>query len=107
MIIEYEISKYVKENKQIEILDTKNVFLKGKNPYDNMDTYFGVWINDNNLSIVTIKSWHTISYKSYLNTNLDTESDIQEYLNNNKNVTIITRDEFKEQIDNIRSILKV
>ena len=107
MIIEYETSKYVKENKQIEIPDTKNVFLKGKNPYDNMNTYFGVWINNNTLSIVTIISWRTISYKSYLNTNLSTKNDIQEYLNNNKNVTIITRDEFKEQIDNNKSILEI
>ena len=72
-----------------------------------MNTYFGVWINNNTLSIVTIISWRTISYKSYLNTNLSTKNDIQEYLNNNKNVTIITRDEFKEQIDNIKSILEI
>ena len=34
MIIEYEKNKYVTEIKQLEITDSKNVFLKGKNMYD-------------------------------------------------------------------------
>lgn len=107
MIIEYEISKYVKETHKISIEDTKNVFLKGKDPFDNLNTYFGIWINDNTLSIVTIIRWRTINYKCYLNVNIPTTNLIQEYLSNNKNVEIISRDEFKEQIERITSILKI
>lgn len=39
MIIEYEKNKYVTEIKQLEITDSKNVFLKGKNMYDNLPTF--------------------------------------------------------------------
>ena len=82
MIIEYETSKYVKEIHKIEIEDTKNVFLQGKNMWDNQDTFFGIWPNNNGLSIVTIISYRTIAYKHYLSTNLSTTNDIKEYFKN-------------------------
>ena len=82
MIIEYEKNKYVTEIKQLEITDSKNVFLKGKNMYDNLPTYFGIWENNGGLSIVTIIRYCIISYKYYLSTNLSTVCDIQEYLRN-------------------------
>ena len=99
MIIEYEKNKYVTEIKQLEITDSKNVFLKGKNMYDNLPTYFGIWENNGGLSIVTIIRYCIISYKYYLSTNLSTVCDIQEYLKNSNNVEIINKDEFKEQIE--------
>lgn len=107
MIIEYETSKYVKEKQNIEIEDTKNVFLKGKNIYDNLPTYFGIWLHDGCLSIVTIIRYRTISYKCYLNPNLSTKCDIQEYLKNSNDVEVIERSEFKEQINHITTILKI
>lgn len=107
MIIEYETSKFLKEKRQLEIADTHNVFLRGKNPYDGLSTYFGIWTNKNTLVIVTIISWRTINYKCYLKTSLPTKNDIQEYLEHNKNVCIITKDEFKEQIKNIKSIIDI
>ncbi len=107
MIIEYETSKYVKENQRIEIPDTKNVFLKGKNPYDGLDTYFGIWNNNNTLVIVTIISWRTIYYERYLNTSVYTACNIKKYLEQNENVKVITKAEFKKQIDNIRSIMEI
>ena len=107
MIIEYETSKYISEKHKIEIEDTKNVFLKGKNIYDNLPTYFGIWLNDGCLSIVTIISYRTISYKSYLNPKLYTKCDIQEYLKNSKDVRVIEKSEFKEQINYITKILQI
>lgn len=107
MVIEYETSEYVKEIKKIEIPDTKNVFLKGRNTYDNLPTYFGIWVNDGGLSIVTIISYRNISYKYYMNTNIPTQCDIQEYLRYSKNIETISKDEFKEQINHIETILKI
>ena len=107
MIIEYETSKYISEKQKIEIEDTQHVFLKGRNIYDNLPTYFGIWLHDGCLSIVTIISYRTISYKSYLNPTLSTECDIQEYLKNSKDVEVIEKSEFKEQIDHITTILKI
>ncbi len=107
MIIKYEKNEFIKKYEQIEIEDTKNIFLKGRNPYDHLPTFFGIWINGKCLSIVTIVSYHTISYKYYLNINLPTKCDIQNYLQNNDNVKIITKSEFKEQMDHVRSILKI
>lgn len=51
MIIEYEVSKFIKEKGKFEIEDTKNVFLQGLNPYDGLPTYFGIWVNDKRLFI--------------------------------------------------------
>jgi len=77
MIIEYETSKYVKEYKKLEIEDTKNIFLKGRNIYDNLPTYFGIWVNNGALSIVTIISYRNISYEHWLNPNGYPESNIR------------------------------
>lgn len=107
MIIEYETSKYVKETKKIEIKDTKNVFLKGNNIFDGLDTYFGIWVNNKKLSIVTIISYRTITYKHFLNENLSTLCDIQEYLKHNDNVIIIEKKEFEKQINHVKSIFKI
>jgi len=107
MIIEYETSKYVKEYKKLEIEDTKNIFLKGRNIYDNLPTYFGIWVNNGALSIVTIISYRTITYAHYLNPNISTKCDIQEYLRNSDEVEIIEKDEFKEQINHIRLIMEI
>lgn len=107
MIIEYETSKYVKEIHKIEIEDTKNVFLQEKNMWDNQDTFFGIWPNNNGLSIVTIISYRTIAYKHYLSTNLSTTNDIQEYFKNSNNVKIISKEQFKKQIDYIKTIFEI
>ena len=107
MIIEYEKNKYVTEIKQLEITDSKNVFLKGKNMYDNLPTYFGIWENNGGLSIVTIIRYCIISYKYYLSTNLSTVCDIQEYLKHNDSVVIIDRKEFEKQINHIKSIFEI
>ena len=107
MVIEYETSKYVTKTKKLEISDTKNVFLKGRNTYDNLPTYFGIWINNGGISIVTLISYRNISYQYYINTNLSTEIDIKNYLKYSKDIEIISKDEFKEQISHIKTILEI
>lgn len=101
MIIEYEVSNFVKEQKCIEIEDTKNVFLKGINPYDGINTYFGIWSNDNYLSIVTIISNRCISYDCTTSKNVYTECDIKKYLANNKNIKVISKVEFADKLNSI------
>lgn len=105
--IKYTKNTFVKEDLSIEIGNPKNVFLRGKNPYDNLDTYFGIWENNNTLMIVTIISYRTIDYKRYLSTNLHTENDIKHYLECNKNVIPISKEEFKKQIDYIKEIFEI
>ena len=107
MIIEYEKYTMSKGNGKIEIENTKNVFLKGKNPFDNLDTYFGIWSNNSGLSIITIISYRTIRYKHYMNANLSTICDIKEYLKNNNDVKIIQQEQFEKQINHIRTIFKI
>lgn len=107
MIIRYKTSKYVEKYCELEIKDSKNVFLKGRNIYDNLPTYLGIWNNDGMLSIVTIISYRTINYKHYLSENLSTKYDIEQYLKCNDNIEIISRNEFKEQIDKIITILNI
>lgn len=107
MIIEYNVSEYKTETKQIEIEDTKNVFLKGTNPYNGSRTYFGIWTNDNGLSIVTVVNGQNIYYEHSKSGRVYTQCDIKEYLKNNKNVSVITKAEFKEQIKYIRLLLDI
>lgn len=107
MIIKYEISKFVRKKAQIEIKDTKNVFLKGTNPYDGLNTYFGIWTKEDGIAIVNITSWRNIRYEYSLSKKIYTEQYIKKYLENNINVTIISKQEFKKEIDHIRSILEI
>lgn len=107
MIIEYEISKFEKEKKQLSINDAKNIFLQGTNPYDGLNTYFGIWTTNNYLVIATLISGRNISYEYYSNKNVYTERDIKEYLEVNKNVKIISKKQFKEQLQRINTILEI
>ena len=107
MLIEYEVSKYVKEQKCIEIEDTKNVFLKGTNPYDGLNTYFGIWTNSHYLSIVTLISNRSVQYDCTTNKNVYTECDIKKYLSNNNNVSKISKNEFIRQLDNFKMIIEI
>lgn len=107
MVIEYKPSKVIKMNNKLEITDTKNVFLKGKNPDNWFDTFFGIWPNDRGLVVITIIGWHTIKCKCYLDSNVSTNGDIQMYLENNKDVEIIPKEDFKFQIENMRSVMEI
>lgn len=107
MVIEYKTSKYVEENHKIEIEDTKNVFLHGKNLYDGLSTYFGIWTNKDYLVIVTLISGRTINYEYSVNKNISTECDIKKYLEFNNYVDVISKDVFKEQLKKVTSILKI
>ena len=107
MIIEYETSKYIKEKQKIAINDTKNVFLQGTNPYDGLSTYFGIWINNNYLVIANLISGRNISYEYTSNKNIYTECDIKKYLESNKNVKVISKDDFTKQLLKVVKILEI
>ena len=107
MVIEYEVSKFVNETKSIDIKDTKNIFLKGTNPYDGLYTYFGVWTNKKYLCIVTLISNRCVSYDCTLNKNVYTECDIKKYLSENRNVKIISKAEFIEKLNIFKEKIKI
>lgn len=107
MVIEYEISNFVKEKRSIDIEDTKNVFLTGTNPYDGLDTYFGIWTNKFYLCIVTLISNRCVSYECTFNKNIYTECDIQKYLKDNKNVKVISKAEFIEKLNDFKEKIEI
>lgn len=107
MIIEYETNKFIKEKQKIEINDTKNVFLQGTNAYDGLDTYFGIWENKDCFVIVTLISNRNISYEYSTNKNVYTECDIKRYLENCKNVKVISKSDFTKQLSRIIKILEI
>ena len=107
MQVEYEVKKLCIEHKRIYIEDEYNVFLKGTNPYDGLDTYFGMWKNNDYFVIVTLISNRNISYQSYRTIPANTEKDIKEFLEHNRNVDIISKDQFQEQINKIRKIINI
>lgn len=107
MVIEYETSKYITEKQKIEIEDTKNVFLQGVNPYDGLNTYFGIWSNENGLSIVTLISNRCVSYEYSKNKSIHTECDIKKYLADNRKVKLIPKEIFIEQLNRIKEIIKI
>ncbi len=106
-IIEYEKSKFIKEKRDFELVDTKNIFLKGYNSYDGIKTFFGIWQNKEYLVIVTIISNRTISYEYSLNKGIYTDNYIREYLENNDYVESISKEEFKEKFENILKKLEI
>ncbi len=105
MIIKYEIDKFIKEISQIEIEDDKNVFIRGRNPYDGLNTYFGIWSNEEYIVIVTLISDRNVSYDYSLNKNIDTEKYIKKYLEFNRNAEIISKEEFNERLQKVISII--
>ena len=107
MVIEYETSKYVTKKQKIEIEDTKNVFLQGVNPYDGLNTYFGIWTDERYLIIATLTSNRNISYSYSVNKNVYTNADIRQFLKFNHDIKIITKNEFKEQLQKAISIIKI
>ena len=107
MVIEYEINKFVTEKCKIEIEDSKNIFLKGQNPYDGLSTYFGIWTTEKYIVIATIISNKNISYEYSLDKNIYTTIDIKKYLEFNRNVQVITKNEFKEQLKSFLSVVKM
>ncbi len=107
MIINYVKNKFLKEEKLMEIENTKNVFLKGRNPYDGVSTYLGIWTNEKYLVIVTLISNRCISYEYSLDKRIYTELNIRKYLEDNDNVETISRDEFENQLKNIIEIFEI
>ena len=107
MIIEYKVSNFVEETKSFEIEDTKNVFLEGTNPYNGLSTYFGIWSNGNYLVIATIINGRCFSYDYSTNSSIYTENDIKKYLTNNKNVKVISKKVFAEQLNRFKEIIEI
>ena len=107
MVIEYEVSNFFKEKRTIDIEDTKNVFLKGTNPYDGLSTYFGIWSNKTYLCIVTLISDRCVSYECTMNKNVYTECNIKKYLADNRNVKVISKAEFIEKINNFKEKIEI
>lgn len=107
MIIKYEKTQYMTTTHEIDIPDTKNVFLKGTNPYDGLSTYFGIWTNKNCLVIVTLIGHRNISYEYSLNISNHTESDIKQYLERNKNVQKISKEEFQKELNFFIELVKM
>lgn len=107
MIIEYRTSKYVTKEKQLEIEDTKNVFLQGTNPYDGLSTYFGIWENEECLVMATLKNDRKVSYEYSTNKHVHTECDIKGFLESSKNVKLISKEAFKKQLARINKILEI
>lgn len=107
MVIEYEVSNFVNEKRTIDIEDTKNVFLKGTNPYDGFSTYFGIWTNKVYLSIVTLISDRCVSYEYTRNKNVYTECSIKKYLADNRNVKVISKAEFIEKLNNFKEKIEI
>ena len=107
MIIKYDKTEYSRVTHEIDIPDTKNVFLKGTNPYDGLSTYLGIWTNEKYLVVINMISNRNISYDYSLEKAGNTEMDIKKFLEHSKNVKIISRDEFQKKLNNFIEIVKM
>ena len=105
MIIKYKVEKWMIQEKQIEIKDPMNVFLKGENYLEK--SYFGIWNDKNRIFIISILNGDTIKYYSYSNMDFDVSEYLSQYLRNCEKVEIITKNEFKQQIQNIIKIIDI
>ena len=116
MIIEYktgyytnkhENNKTVLETKKIQIKNLRKVFLQGTKRYVPINTYFGLWTNKYNmLTLVVINSGH-IFHTTFAKSNKLVKKFIKEFLKINRFTKVISKEEFKKEIDHVRSILEI
>ena len=99
MKFNYEVCKNVKEKKSIEIENTRNVFLEGQSTYNGLENYFGVWSNKKYLSIITLMNNGTIYCNCSLNKSVYPDCSIRRFLEDNKNVRLISKDAFIHQLN--------
>ncbi len=105
-----EIIKVNKEVKtyecvEIEVEDTKNCFFKGNDVYRNLTEYLGIWIDNHGLKTVSILNNSAITVDCSLNVNNNTIIDIEYFLKNHKSVQIISKEEFRSQLNRLIGIL--
>lgn len=107
MIIKYKTSEYREVMHEMEIEDDKNLFLQGRNKYDGLNTYFGIWRNKDYLVIATLISGHTISYEYYSMHNICTDNNIEKFMEHSRDVKCISKDEFAKELKRVISILEI
>ena len=105
--MKYNESKYISKEKTIEIENPRNVFLKGTNIFDGLNTYLGIWINGEYLVKVTIMRSNCVYYEYLQEEYVSPESTINKYLEYNQDITTISREDFEKQLDKLKTIINI
>ena len=102
------VSKETKqtENISIEVENVKNCYLKGNDSLNGITNYLGIWTDKQGLKIVKIENQKTINIDSCINKNIYVDSDIKQFMKNNKKVEVISKEIFRKELDRIISILQ-
>lgn len=101
MIIKYKKSKFINEEYEFDVEDTRNCFLQGQSEETNITEYFGIYVTNKYLLIVTIEGKTNIKIDYYNNKNVYTTNDIIEFLRKHNRVETITQKTFRNKLDRI------
>ncbi len=105
IVVDKEIKSI--ERVELEIEDIKNSFLKGNDKLNNLTNYLGICIDNQHLKIIEIRNQRMISIECLRNVSCGTLCDIERFIRNNDNVKIISRNEFKNELDRLIEILQL
>ena len=104
MIINYQDTMIVTEEKSFEIEDRKNCFLRAVNKNDNRTVYFGSWVNNSRLKVVTIHD-RQINF-DYASPSCCNEIDIKKFLQDKTKIEKIDMQTFFNRLEEIKRILE-
>lgn len=106
MIINYKKIKFVTEEFKFEIEDTHNCFLQGESENKNITEYIGIYTTNEYLLIIKIEEYSNIKLEHWLNKSVCTDNDIKNFLKEHKEVKVITKEIFKNKLNEILKILE-
>ncbi|WP_097025404.1 hypothetical protein [Clostridium peptidivorans] len=103
--ISYEKEKFITEELEFCIEDTKNIFLEGRTESNNRLCYLGIWTNKKGLKEVTLSD-NNIYFDYSLTCSVSTEITIKNFLRKHTAIKAISKDMFFSKLDDIKTILE-
>lgn len=98
-MVKYEISKYITEEREININDTHNCFLCGTDEVYGRKSYLGIYSGtDKRLHAVVISGGCIAVNESTESHGIYTESYIRDFCKRNKNICEIERKTFEDKL---------
>lgn len=102
--ITYSKKKFITEQHEFQIGDSKNVFLEGRSEYDNTARYLGVWVDSKGLKEVVLEPSNIRFFYSRYPSESTTIT-IQKFLEECYEVKEISRASFARELNYRKAIL--
>ena len=95
-----------KEKFELDIEDVNNCYLKGYDDYNNIPNYLGIWTDKLGIKAIKMRNERMLWIDVFSDESVYTRADIENFMKNNNNVQIISKESFRKEVDRIIVILK-